>query len=329
MNFLKTNLVHFVLQNRIKNFATNKNIPFFVDKKFQINYNGENESLNKLRFGGRMKLKYYGTAAYEAVPCVFCSCDICEKTRKLGGKNIRTRSQGCIDGKILLDLSPDTYIHAINGGLEMREIDTILITHAHPDHFYWEILKELVPGFAQRKETFPIYVYAGEAAYVKLLEICEQVNSKGEVIVPKLVKPYDEFSVGDYKITAIPASHAAKTSPLNYVMEKDGKAILYAHDTGRYPEEVFEFMKNKGFKLSIVSLDCTMALREKDVAHHMNFVSNVWTKEKLISIGCADEKTTFVLNHFSHNCYATYDEMCEVAEKEGFVVSYDGIEIEI
>ncbi len=276
-----------------------------------------------------MKLKYYGTAAYEAVPCAFCSCETCEKTRKLGGKNIRTRSQSCIDGKILLDISADTYMHVINQGLELRAIESILITHAHPDHFYEEMLCELIPGFAHRKETFPIYVYAGEATYEKLLAICERVNSKEEIIIPKLVKPYDTFLTGDYKITAIPASHAANTSPLNYIIEKDGKAILYAHDTGRYPEEVFEFMKTNGFKFSLVSLDGTMALREKDVPHHMNFVSNVWTKEKLLSFGCADENTKFVINHFSHNCLATYDEMCQVAEKEGFTISYDSMEIEI
>lgn len=38
-----------------------------------------------------MKITYYGTAAGEAWPGVFCRCELCEKARALGGRNIRTR----------------------------------------------------------------------------------------------------------------------------------------------------------------------------------------------------------------------------------------------
>ena len=44
--------------------------------------------------------------------------------------------------------------------------------------------------------------------------------------------------------------------------------------------------------------------------------------------GLADENTVFVLNHFSHNGGQTYDEMRAAAEANGFVVSYDGLEME-
>ena len=44
----------------------------------------------------------------------------------------------------------------------------------------------------------------------------------------------------------------------------------------------------------------------------------------------ADEKTIFVVNHFSHNAFFGHDheELCAEAAKYGFVVSYDGLEIE-
>ncbi|HBJ10614.1 MAG TPA: carbon-phosphorus lyase, partial [Ruminococcaceae bacterium] len=38
-----------------------------------------------------MKFQYLGTAAAEGFPGMFCSCDTCEKARKAGGRNIRTR----------------------------------------------------------------------------------------------------------------------------------------------------------------------------------------------------------------------------------------------
>ena len=41
-----------------------------------------------------------------------------------------------------------------------------------------------------------------------------------------------------------------------------------------------------------------------------------------------DERTIIVLNHFSHNGCATHDGLNSAAEKYGFIVSYDGLEIE-
>ena len=44
--------------------------------------------------------------------------------------------------------------------------------------------------------------------------------------------------------------------------------------------------------------------------------------------GIADENTKFVVNHFSHNGGANYDDLKPVADKDGVIVSYDGLEIE-
>lgn len=50
-----------------------------------------------------MKITYYGTAAGEAWPGVFCDCELCRKARMLGGKNIRTRSQALVNQDLLLE----------------------------------------------------------------------------------------------------------------------------------------------------------------------------------------------------------------------------------
>ena len=76
-----------------------------------------------------MKITYYGTAAGEAWPGVFCQCHVCQEARRLGGKNIRTRSQALIDGALLLDLPPDNYLHSLCCGLDLSKVRTLLITH--------------------------------------------------------------------------------------------------------------------------------------------------------------------------------------------------------
>ena len=55
-----------------------------------------------------MKLQYFGTAAAEGWPALFCGCDACRRAREAGGRNIRTRSQALIDDKLLIDFPADT-----------------------------------------------------------------------------------------------------------------------------------------------------------------------------------------------------------------------------
>ena len=90
-----------------------------------------------------MKIKYLGTAAAEGIPAMFCKCDNCNRARALGGKNIRTRSQALIDGKILIDFPADSYMHELRYGIDFSDIPALLITHVHEDHCY---LSEMAPG---------------------------------------------------------------------------------------------------------------------------------------------------------------------------------------
>lgn len=60
-----------------------------------------------------MKIKYLGTAAYEGIPSLFCRCETCEKSRREGGRNLRSRSQALVDDELLLDFPADTVWHFI------------------------------------------------------------------------------------------------------------------------------------------------------------------------------------------------------------------------
>ena len=62
----------------------------------------------------------------------------------------------------------------------------------------------------------------------------------------------------------------------------------------------------------------------------MNLERCVALRDKLKEIGVADENTVFVLHHFSHNGgNAVYDDFSKIAAEHNFLVSYDGMEIEI
>ena len=53
-----------------------------------------------------MQFQYLGTAAAEGWPAVFCRCKYCLEAQRLGGKNIRTRSQAIVNDDL-----PVSYTH--------------------------------------------------------------------------------------------------------------------------------------------------------------------------------------------------------------------------
>ena len=83
-----------------------------------------------------MKLQYWGTAAAEGVPAIFCRCELCKEARKRGGRNLRGRPNALVDGVLKIDFNADTYAQSLRYGVDLTEIHHLLVTHTHSDHFY-------------------------------------------------------------------------------------------------------------------------------------------------------------------------------------------------
>ena len=130
-----------------------------------------------------------------------------------------------------------------------------------------------------------------------------------------------------YKITPLSATHGAPEA-IFYMIEKDGKAMLYAHDTGIFPDDTWDFLEKTEVKFDLISLDCTNGLNESKYPGHMGLAQDVMIRDRLKEMGKVDDSTVCVINHFSHNGIVGYDEMVPLAEKERFIVSYDGLEVE-
>ena len=274
-----------------------------------------------------MKFQYLGTAAAEAVPAVFCTCEVCRRTRLLGGKNIRTRSQALIDGKVFLDFPADTYFHLIRNNIDLMDVKDILITHVHDDHFYPVEFYYLTPGFSHPDRDYHLNVYGSE----DILAPIERSGPKGSSFLrPTAVKPFEPFPAGHLTAVALPAVHGTP-HPYFYALTDGEKSVLYCHDSGIPGEIIFGYLKENGWRFDLVSLDCTEGSNESiGYNAHMCLGWDKTMRDKLIASGLADEKTIFVLNHFSHNGKdSLYDDFKEIAAKEGFLTSYDGMEIEL
>ncbi|MDL2232199.1 hypothetical protein LJC63_01285 [Ruminococcaceae bacterium OttesenSCG-928-L11] len=276
-----------------------------------------------------MDIHYLGTAAGECVPGMFCTCDTCQRSRELGGRNIRTRFQIAIDETLLLDFGPDTYFHVIHQGLPLWNITTCLITHNHTDHLRAE-------DFELRREKIahgdlkPLHVYATAPSARQISTVVDRFRlSEQNRVFLHDIKPFVSFESDGYRITPLKAAHNPESEPVFYQIEAENQRILLAHDTGWFPEETWEYLKNAGIPFDFVSLDCTGGINEEAGYKHMAFVENIRMRDALYAHGLANTKTTFCLSHFSHNGRAVYDDFAPLVQREGFVVAYDGLRISL
>ena len=271
-----------------------------------------------------MKLTYLGTAAAEGFPAVFCNCKHCLDARKIGGKNIRTRSQAIINDDLLIDLPADTYHHFLMNNIEGDKIENLLITHSHGDHFYPKELELRSNGFAREMRVPTLSVFSGKGAHDVLTEYAFKN------IEPNLIPLFEKVKVGKYNVISLPANHFKGDDARFYIIENDGKTILYAHDTGYFFPEVLEFIEKEEIKFDLISLDCTnIEIPIEDIHPHMGIPNIKRLIAKLTSIGAVNNDTIKVINHFSHNARPSHHELEEKVKDEGWLVSYDGFTIEI
>lgn len=278
-----------------------------------------------------MKLQILGTAAAEGIPALFCTCEYCKQARKLGGKDVRTRSGAIIDDQLMIDFSPDAYFHSIQFGVDYTYVHTVLITHDHMDHFLAEEFGNRAPGFAVLDDTAPacLTVYGNDRVGMRM-----QFGSHGGLRHPsapvqfKRIVPFEKTELpGGYTFTALTGLHDRSQQCYLYLIEdRQGKRILYGHDTGYFVPETMEAIK--GIHLDLVMLDCTYG-RYRDGGNHMGLEDNFEMKRRLVANGNADENTQMIVTHFSHNGHMLHEELLRAATPEGFDVAYDGVIYEI
>ncbi|MCM1136810.1 MAG: MBL fold metallo-hydrolase [Clostridium sp.] len=286
-----------------------------------------------------MKIKYLGTGAYEGIPALFCNCQVCREAKELRGRNIRSRLQAIINDELLLDFPADTVWHSIQYNLDWTKIGDCLITHSHSDHLYPSDVEMAGEGFTGKHR--PLHFYAAQDGYEKLREAMERMNV-GAGASAALVEPGKGFLAGEdgqYQVTPLWANHNEETTPVIYSIFCGGKRILYAHDTGYFPENTWEALAGQG-RYDLISLDCTGGLcglhdlkclgnTMKWRDNHMNIQTNLEVMERMRREKMIDENTVIIANHLSHNAGLGHEKMRLGAEKYGILTAYDGMEIEI
>lgn len=282
-----------------------------------------------------MKITILGSGGGEGYPATFCGCDHCNEARRVGGKSIRTLSQTLINDDLLIDYPHDSATHARRHGLNLGDIENLLVTHGHSDHFY--PCEFFLRGgcYAHNLKFSELKIY-GSLPVKGIFDAVSKAYGGGQRILEtvkfNVILAYETKKIGRYTVTALPAKHAPALTALNYIIECDGKTLIYFHDTGFPNMNVLDFIKGQERfrRVDCVMMDATMGVAEiEDAMHHMSFEQNKRLVELLKKLDIADDHTRFIANHITHNKAETHEKIEQIFEGTPIEVSYDGLTVEL
>ena len=276
-----------------------------------------------------MKLQYLGTAAAEGFPALFCECDTCRRAREAGGKNLRMRTGLLVNDTALIDFPPDVMAMMQYRGVRFSAVRDIFVSHSHSDHLDVEdLVMRRGPVFCVIENDRPIHVHMNAMSKQRLDDYIpyerEPYDGYMRITVNEYFKTYE--AENGVRFTFLPADHAPKEQAGFYVIEDGEKTAVYANDTGFFPEETMAYLKT--LSIDFLSLDCTYGPRDLDRGH-MGIPANRRVVKELREAGALKADATIVIHHFTHNCGLLHEELEREVEQDGFLVSYDGMIVEL
>jgi phosphoribosyl 1,2-cyclic phosphate phosphodiesterase len=273
-----------------------------------------------------MELLLLGTAAAEGWPAPFCLCPACETARKLGGPNVRTRSGALIDDELKIDFGPDTVMQLQRTGRNLSRVRTLIFTHQHSDHFTPTELEWAAEPFTLTPPSTGSIELCGNA---KVMADIQRTFADNKHALPF---KYREFKAGDHfttvageEIWAMPAQHVAGACLLR--IRRNGKTILYGHDSGAYPAPTIERLSD-GIKLDIALFDCTYGSADNDHGH-LGAPAVVRTAGELRRRGAITDATRVIATHFSHGGKWLHQDLVRYFMPHGIEVAYDGMVVSV
>ena len=230
-----------------------------------------------------MKIKILGSAAAEALPALFCECQLCRNARLHKGKDLRRRCSYLLDNDTLIDFGPDAFYQSNDFNIDLTLIERIIFTHAHEDHLAPIELLWRHAGYSAVTKNIDII---GDKAVRERIENESHSNYAELHLNDIQIAPNEKVISENTEIFAVRANHAPSSTPLNYVITRGGKTLLIANDTGMWSEESWSQLAAYGRKFDIAVIEATMGLKNPDCdSGHLGVNKTVEVRDRLRGMG--------------------------------------------
>ena len=280
-----------------------------------------------------MKVTFLGTSAANAYPEAFCRCDNCVRARELGGPSLRKRSAVLINDDLLIDLGPDIMTASNMHGCPLTNVRYCLQTHAHEDHLDTSHFLSRSPGFGVvGAPRLHFYASPGtlRAAAQRLERDCAPLGFLDPEVGDRLnlkiyqIEAFESFTVGRYRVTALPANHDPVVDSLLYAVEEDGRSIFYGADTATLAEGTWQACHRRGLQFDLVILDHTYGPEELG-SDHLSARQVSEHVARMREEGLLTEKGCAFATHIAHEGNPPYPELAAFAARHGYQIAYDGL----
>lgn len=223
--------------------------------------------------------------------------------------------QSCIllempETKYLLDCGNTAMIGMRKFGVNPDEIDGIILTHLHGDHFGGIPVLILYEQFRKREK--PLYIVGPEGTENRLRETME-VFYPGSTVVKRMfdakvveLDKYENYSLNNLLITTYQAIHYSGADAFIVKIETPGKTVVYTGDT-QWTDDIIEASRNAD--LLIVEA----YFYEKKVRYHLDYLT-IWQNRHRI------KAKKILLTHLGEDMFANLDKLSIPHAKDGMKI---------
>jgi len=129
-------------------------------------------------------------------------------------------------------------------------LDALLITHEHTDH---------ICGINTLLGNHPVKVFLSQGTKNGIDSRCYDKLGKADF---QIVREWDKIEINNLVVTPFNISHDAN-EPLGYILEEDGKKLVYVTDTGYLNSNYFSRLENADMYILESNHDIEMLLESK------------------------------------------------------------------
>jgi len=292
-----------------------------------------------------MTLTFLGTSAGEEYPGIWCECAYCETARKLGGRNIRRNSCAVIDDDVMIDIGKSAHIQAERFGINLRKIETLLVTHSHNDHFNTHTLwaRQMPPGYDLLPQSERQGLVSSRFSPLPMLnmfgsnQVFETLKADGKGFDSErwnldftVVEPFRTYTAPGLEFFTLDGNHTDSyennSRAVNYIITRDGVTFLYLSDSGFPFDATLDAIKR--FKYDFIITEGTFGQSTGGTSGHMRLDINLrvldFFNENRLWKGAPD----YYLTHIAPHWTPPHDEYVKIVENHGLKLAYDGLVLE-
>lgn len=268
-----------------------------------------------------MTVRLLGTGGADGIPALFRDDAVSRWARVHGGPDVRTRAAAIVDEGLKIDLPPETAAQLLRNGLRGGDWDFLFFTHSDDDHLALAELQYALYPFTESYEL-SFSIFGSET-------VTGEIRGRYPDWPMDLVeiRSFQPVEIAGYRVTPLRARHTPGEECFNFLIERGGRRLVYATDTGVWPDETIEFFAGAAMHLFIV--ECTNAFCPSSYLGHMDLEGLGYLLSRLRANGGINSDTRVVTTHHAATGGARHCDLRAALAPLGAEPGFDGMLLEV